>query len=193
MSPRVAGPKPEGPFENRTKCEARDDIAPPVRENYYAREGQPDRKRADGPAGAGRQRTRRRCQCSHVQRMAGGKSILTFAGKRDAMDMPDDRSTIRPGLVEQKFQTMGQQRRCDRDEQSMIADAPQRLAAPARSQPADSCQNQKDLLVSAPRQRARHLLRSRRSVASDRTCDHDIGPGRLDGDRKAGPAAKAPF
>jgi hypothetical protein len=109
------------------------------------------------------------------------------------MDMPDDRSTIRPGLVEQKFQTMGQQRRCDRDEQSMIADTPQRLAAPARSQPADSCQNQKDFLVGAPRQRAGHLLRSRSSVAGDKTCDRDIRSGRLDGDRKARPAAKAPF
>ena len=126
-----------------------------------------------------------------MQRMARGKGILTFAGKRDAMDVPNDRSTVRPGLVEHKLQTMGHQRRSDRDEQSMVASAPQRLAAPARSQPADSCQHQKDLFVSAPCQRAGHLLRSRRSVAGDRSRDRDIRPSGLDGDRKARPAAKA--
>jgi hypothetical protein len=86
-----------------------------------------------------------------VQGMAGGKGIQPFAGKRDAMEMPDDRSSVRPGLVKQKFQSMGKQRGCDRDEQSMAARAPQRLSATARDKSGGGCQDQEDLLVGAPR------------------------------------------
>jgi hypothetical protein len=106
------------------------------------------------------------------------------------MEMPDDRSAVRPGLVEHKFQTMGQQRGCDRDKQSMVAGAPQGLSAPARGKPASGCQDQKDLLVGAPRQSAGHLLRSRRSVVGDRLRDGDIRSGWPDGDRKAWTAAR---
>jgi hypothetical protein len=123
--------------------------------------------------------------------MAGGKGIVTFAGKRDAMDMPNDRSTVRPGLIEQKFQYVGQQRRRGRDEQSMITGSPQRLSAPARGKPAGGCQDQEDLLVGAPSQGVSQLLRGRRSVAGDRTRDRDIRPGRPDGDRKAWTTATA--
>ena len=128
-----------------------------------------------------------------MQRMAGGKGILTFAGKRDAMEMSDDGSTVRPGLVEQKFQAMGQQRRCDRDEQGMIAGSPQRLGAPTRGKPAGGCDDQKDLLVGSPGQGAGQQLRSRPSIAGDRTRDRGICSGRPDGDRKAWPAAKATY
>jgi hypothetical protein len=109
------------------------------------------------------------------------------------MEMPDDRSAVRPGLVEHKFQTMGQQRGCDRDKQSMVAGAPQRRSAPARGKPASGCQDQKDLLVGAPRQSAGHLLRSRRSVVGDRLRDGDIRSGWPDGDRKARTAAREIF
>jgi hypothetical protein len=155
-----------------------------VRQNHYARERQRDRKRADRSAGAGRQGAGGRCQGSHVQRMARGKGIPRFSGKRDAVNVSNDRSTVRPGLVEQKFQAMRQQRRCDRDEQSMVAGAPQRLGTPARDKPAGGCHNQKDLLVGAPSQAAGQLLRSRRSIAGDRTRGCDIGSSRPDGDRK---------
>jgi hypothetical protein len=36
----------------------------------------------------------------------GGIYVLTFAGKRDAADVANDCSTVRPGLVERKLQTM---------------------------------------------------------------------------------------
>jgi hypothetical protein len=124
--------------------------------------------------------------------MAGRKGILTFAGKRHAVDMPDNCSTIRPGLIEQKFQSVGQQRGRGRDKQGMITGSPQRLSAPARGKPAGGCQEQEDLLVGAPRQSAGHLLRSRRSVPGDRARDGDVRFGRPDGDRKAWSAAKSP-
>jgi hypothetical protein len=82
------------------------------------------------------------------------------------------------------------QRGYDRDEQSMVAGAPQGLSAPARGKPASGCQDQKDLLVGAPRQSAGHLLRSRRSVVGDRLRDGDICSGWPDGDRKAWTAAR---
>jgi hypothetical protein len=96
-----------GELENRPQCEARHDIARPVRQHHDARERQSNRKRSDCQTGAGRQCACRRCQGSHVQRMARGKGILTFAGKRDAVDVPDDRTATRPALVEHKLQTMG--------------------------------------------------------------------------------------
>jgi len=85
---------------------------------------------------------------------------------------------------------MGQQRSCDRDEQSVVANAPQRLSASARSKPAGGCQDQKDLLVGAPRQSPSYLLRSRRCIAGDRLRDRDIRSGWPDGNRKAWTAAR---
>jgi hypothetical protein len=122
--------------------------------------------------------------------MAGRKSILTFAGERDAMEVSNDRCAVRPGLVEQMFHTMGQQRGCDRHEQSVVAGAPQRLSAPARGKPARGCQDQKDFLVGAPCQSASELLGSRRRVVGDRLRDRNIRSGWPDSDRKTWTATR---
>ena len=79
---------------------------------------------------------------------------------------------------------MRQQRCRNRDQQGVVAGAPQRLASAARREPAGRRQNQKDLLVRAPGQGACYLLRCRAGVAGDFTRDRYIRLRRADGDRK---------
>ena len=93
-----------------------------------------------------------------MQRMAGGKGILTLAGKRDAVNVAQHRPAVRTGLVEQKLHPVRQQRCRNRDQQGMVAGAPQGLALAARGEPAGRRQNQKDLLVRAPGQCACDML-----------------------------------
>jgi hypothetical protein len=68
--------------------------------------------------------------------MARGKSIFPPTGKRDAMDVAQDRPAIRAGLVDQALDTVWQQRRGCGDQQGMIARASQRFASASSRQPA---------------------------------------------------------
>jgi hypothetical protein len=98
------------------------------------------------PAGRG-------CQRAHVQRVSGGKSVFSLARERGAVDVPEDCSAIGTRLVEQDFHAVRQQRRRDRDQQRMVAGAPQRLDERARSDPTGG--GEKDLFVGTPGQGAR--------------------------------------
>src|SRR3981189_1666245 len=73
----------------------------------------------------------------------------------------------------------------------MVAGAPQRLAAPAGAEPASGGENKQDLLVGAPRQGSRGLLRSRPGSTRDCPSYRDIRLRRPDGKRKAWPGATA--
>jgi hypothetical protein len=103
--------------------------------------------RSDRPARAGRQRAGRGCQRAHVQRVSGGKSAFSLARERGAVDVPEDCSAIGTRLVEQDFHAVRHQRRRDRDQQRMVAGAPQRLDERARSDPTGGGEKTKDLFV----------------------------------------------
>ena len=57
-------------------------------------------ERPDRPAGPDRQSAGRGRQRTHVQCVAGRKSVIALAGKGNAVDVPDHRSAVRSGLVE---------------------------------------------------------------------------------------------
>jgi hypothetical protein len=69
--------------------------------------------------------------------------------------VPEDCSAIGTRLVEQDFHAVRQQRRCDLDQQRMIAGAPQRLDERARSDPTGGGEKKKDLFVGTKGQGAR--------------------------------------
>ena len=66
----VTGPQAKEPLENGSESESRDNVARPVRQNYYSRQREPNRERSDRPTGSSAQRAGGRGQRSHVQRMA---------------------------------------------------------------------------------------------------------------------------
>jgi len=70
------------------------------RRNRDPRQRETHRERPDRPAGPGRQGAGRGRQRTHVQRVAGRKSVFALAGKGNAVDVPDRRSAVRSGLVE---------------------------------------------------------------------------------------------
>ena len=74
------------------------------------------------------------------------------------MNVAQHRQAIRTRLVEQKLQTVGQQRRHNRNQHGVVAGAPQRFARPAGGDPAGHRENQKDFLVSAKSARVRPPL-----------------------------------
>jgi len=100
------------------------------------------------------------------------------------MNVAQHRQAIRTRLVEQKLQTVGQQRRHNRNQHGVVAGAPQRFARPAGGDPAGHRENQKDFLVSAPSQRACDLLWGRPGIAGNFARDHYIGLGWPNRDRK---------
>jgi hypothetical protein len=97
---RIAGPQAKKPLEDASERESRDDVARPMRQNRDPRQRETDRERSDRPAGPDRQSASRGRQRTHVQRVAGRKSVFALAGKGNAVDVPDHRSAVRSGLVE---------------------------------------------------------------------------------------------
>jgi hypothetical protein len=83
----------------------------------------------------------------HVQRVSAGKGVFSVARERGAVDVPEDSSAIGTRLVEQDFHAVRHQRRRDRDQQRMVAGAPQRHDERARSDPTGGGEKTKDLFV----------------------------------------------
>jgi hypothetical protein len=82
-----------------------------------------------------------------------GKASFRLPENEVPWTCPKDCSAIGTRLVEQDFHAVRQQRRRDRDQQRMVAGAPQRLDERARSDPTGG--GEKDLFVGTPGQGAR--------------------------------------
>jgi hypothetical protein len=102
-----------------------------VRQNHYPRKGKTDGNRLDRPAESRRQCAGARGKRAHMQRVARRKGIVTLAGKRNPMQVPEDGSAVRPHLIEHGLQSMRYQTGRDSDEQSVVTGAPQRVASSA--------------------------------------------------------------
>lgn len=139
--------------------------------------------------GAGRQRAGRGCQRAHVQRVAGGKGVLTLARERDAAGVSDDRSTIGAGLAESSFKPCGSS-----DEATVTKRGCRRAAAVRRGHASRANRRWPKSggpFRRRPRSERERSPRSGLGIACNGTRDRDIGPGRPDGEWKIGPAAKA--
>jgi hypothetical protein len=66
-----------------------------------------------------------------MQRVAIRKDIVTLAGKRNPVQVPEDGSAVRPRLIEHGLQNMRQQRRRESDEQNLVTGAPQPVTSAA--------------------------------------------------------------
>jgi hypothetical protein len=139
--------------------------------------------------GGGRQRAGRGCQRAHVQRVAGGKGVLTLARERDAAGVSDDRSTIGAGLAESSFKPCGSS-----DEATVTKRGCRRAAAVRRGHASRANRRWPKSggpFRRRPRSERGRSPRSGLGIACNGTRDRDIGPGRPDGEWKIGPAAKA--
>ena len=156
-----------------------------MREDGDAGQRQADGERSDRPTRSRGQSAGRGRQRAHVQRMAGRKRILALAGKRNPVEMTDDRRAVRTGLVEEPLHAVGQQRRCGRHKHGVVGGAPHRLASASRGEPADSRQSQEHLFVGAPSQGAGEPLGRGAGLTRNGASDGHVRLGRSDGHRQA--------
>ncbi|HWN77398.1 MAG TPA: hypothetical protein VNN81_05865 [Bradyrhizobium sp.] len=85
---------------------------------------------------------------------------------------------IRPLLIEQRLEQMGEDGDRDRRQQKVVAVDPVVLTAAAAVEPPAGRKRAKHVLIGAPCQRLRHAFGLRAGVFCDGVCDFDVGLGR---------------
>jgi len=127
---RISCPKPQDTFERSSESKARDHVARPMRQHHDPRQRKRNRDGSDHPARLRGQGPGGGSQRSHMQRVAGGKSILGLAGKRNAVNVAEHGRAIRTNLIKDRLESVRQERCRHRDEERVVARALHGLLPP---------------------------------------------------------------
>jgi hypothetical protein len=169
-----SGCPPQQPFGDRADREPHEHVARPMSQQDDSCGNEPRADRPNKIAGGFGQLGRRRSQRADMQGVTGRKRIQALSGKRHATLVPANREAVGPSLIEDRLQEMRQRRGDHRRDQNVIGGFPQALPLASGVKPPRCGKCHQNVLISAPGQGLRRLLRRNIRMGRDRVCDPDV-------------------